>query len=151
MGAFISDGIFKRNNTVIHETFRFSVKMSCDCYLFLFCFSNQLQHMAVSCIQRNVRKFMAIREWPWWRLYTKVQPLLNVHRTEEELRDKEVRFLSFISRTIIQYMGCFLYLMLHVTHHQFTREHHHTTHISLGSSECNLHFEKGCLLIHAAD
>ena len=33
---------------------------------------------------------MAIREWPWWRLYTKVKPVLNVHRTEEELKDREV-------------------------------------------------------------
>ena len=49
----------------------------------------KLQHLAVSCIQRNVRKWMGIREWPWWRLYTKVQPLLNVHRTEEELKDRE--------------------------------------------------------------
>jgi len=50
----------------------------------------KLQHLAVSCIQRNVRKFMAIREWPWWRLYIKCKPLLNVHRTEEELKDREV-------------------------------------------------------------
>lgn len=50
----------------------------------------QLQHLAAACIQRNVRKLMGIREWEWWRLYTKVKPLLNVQRTEEELRDKEV-------------------------------------------------------------
>ncbi|XP_074642928.1 unconventional myosin-XVIIIa-like isoform X2 [Tubulanus polymorphus] len=50
----------------------------------------KLQHLAVSCIQRNVRKFMAIRTWTWWRLYTKVQPLLDVHRTEEELKNKDV-------------------------------------------------------------
>ena len=51
----------------------------------------QVQHMAVACIQKNVKKFMAIREWPWWRLYVKVKPLLNVHRTEEELKNKDVR------------------------------------------------------------
>ena len=50
----------------------------------------QLQHLAISCIQRNVKKFMAIRDWSWWKLYTKVQPLLNVHRTEEELKNKDV-------------------------------------------------------------
>ena len=33
---------------------------------------------------------MAIRNWTWWRLYTKIQPLLDVHRTEEELRSKDV-------------------------------------------------------------
>jgi len=51
---------------------------------------SQLQHLAVSCIQRNVRKLMDIREWSWWRLYVKVKPLLNVQRTEEELKDREV-------------------------------------------------------------
>ena len=50
----------------------------------------QLQHLAASCVQRNIRKLMAIREWPWWRLYMKVKPLLNVHRTEEELHEREV-------------------------------------------------------------
>ncbi|XP_067682622.1 unconventional myosin-XVIIIa-like isoform X2 [Haliotis asinina] len=49
----------------------------------------RVQHLAVNCIQKNVRKYMSIRDWEWWRLYTKVQPLLNVHRTEEELRNAE--------------------------------------------------------------
>ncbi|XP_035226560.1 unconventional myosin-XVIIIa-like isoform X1 [Stegodyphus dumicola] len=48
----------------------------------------KVQDMAIRCIQRNVRKFLAIRSWPWWRLYVKVLPLLDVHRTEEELRLK---------------------------------------------------------------
>ncbi|XP_041350261.1 unconventional myosin-XVIIIa-like isoform X3 [Gigantopelta aegis] len=50
----------------------------------------RVQHLAVNCIQKNVRKYMSIRDWEWWRLYTKVQPLLNVHRTEEELHNLEV-------------------------------------------------------------
>lgn len=49
----------------------------------------RLQHTAISCIQKNVKKFMLIRDWPWWRLYVRVKPLLNVHRTEEELKNKE--------------------------------------------------------------
>ena len=51
----------------------------------------QLQHLAITCVQRNVKKYVAIKEWPWWRLYTKIQPLLDVHRTEEELKEREVR------------------------------------------------------------
>ncbi|KAL6267616.1 hypothetical protein P5V15_000691 [Pogonomyrmex californicus] len=47
---------------------------------------SQLQDLAVRCIQRNVRKLMSVREWPWWRLYVKVAPLLNVHRTEDQLK-----------------------------------------------------------------
>ncbi|XP_012280974.1 unconventional myosin-XVIIIa isoform X2 [Orussus abietinus] len=46
----------------------------------------KLQDLAVRCIQRNVRKLMSVREWPWWRLYVKVAPLLNVHRTEDQLK-----------------------------------------------------------------
>lgn len=52
----------------------------------------KLQDLAVRCIQRNVRRFVAVRDWPWWRLLVRVTPLLDVHRTEEELRRKTVRF-----------------------------------------------------------
>lgn len=55
----------------------------------------KLQDLAVRCIQRNVRRFVAVRDWPWWRLLVRVTPLLNVHRTEEELRRKTVSGLSF--------------------------------------------------------
>lgn len=50
----------------------------------------RVKHIAISCIQKNVRKFMLIRDWAWWRLFTKVQPMLNVHRTEEELQEREI-------------------------------------------------------------
>lgn len=29
---------------------------------------------------------MRVRDWPWWRLLVRVTPLLNVHRTEEQLK-----------------------------------------------------------------
>ncbi|GFY57295.1 unconventional myosin-XVIIIa [Trichonephila inaurata madagascariensis] len=48
----------------------------------------KVQDLAIRCIQRNVRKFLAIKSWPWWRLYVKVLPLLDVHRTEEDLKLK---------------------------------------------------------------
>jgi myosin XVIII len=44
------------------------------------------QELAVRCIQRNVKAFMQVRDWPWWRLLVRVTPLLNVHRTEEQLK-----------------------------------------------------------------
>ena len=44
----------------------------------------------MQCIQRNVLKFKTIESWAWWKLYTRVRPLLNVHRTEEELQMREV-------------------------------------------------------------
>ena len=45
--------------------------------------------LAIAVIQRNVRKHLFLRDWKWWKLYTKVKPLLNVARTEDELRQKE--------------------------------------------------------------
>ncbi|XP_018902234.2 unconventional myosin-XVIIIa isoform X2 [Bemisia tabaci] len=48
----------------------------------------KVEDLAVRCIQRNVRKFMSVRDWAWWRLLVRVTPLLNVHRTEEELKSK---------------------------------------------------------------
>ncbi|XP_041455725.1 unconventional myosin-XVIIIa-like isoform X2 [Lytechinus variegatus] len=50
----------------------------------------KVQKLAITCIQRNVRKFLAVKNWPWWRLVTKVLPLLDVHRTEEELKMKDL-------------------------------------------------------------
>nr|XP_006817918.1 PREDICTED: unconventional myosin-XVIIIa [Saccoglossus kowalevskii] len=50
----------------------------------------KIQTIAITCIQRNIRKYIAVRNWTWWRLVTKVLPLLDVHRTEEELRIKDV-------------------------------------------------------------
>ncbi|CAD7093201.1 unnamed protein product [Hermetia illucens] len=46
----------------------------------------RVQELAVRCIQRNVKAFLAVRDWPWWRLLVRVTPLLNVHRTEEQLK-----------------------------------------------------------------
>merc|ERR1712038_2169014 len=46
------------------------------------------QDIAIRCIQKNVRKFMGVRGWPWWRLLIKITPMLNVHRTEDMLKSK---------------------------------------------------------------
>ncbi|XP_028396450.1 unconventional myosin-XVIIIa-like [Dendronephthya gigantea] len=48
----------------------------------------KVQQTAIRCIQSNVRQFLQVREWEWWRLYTKIVPLLDIHRTEEELKAK---------------------------------------------------------------
>uniref|UniRef100_H2Z1P7 Myosin motor domain-containing protein n=1 Tax=Ciona savignyi TaxID=51511 RepID=H2Z1P7_CIOSA len=44
---------------------------------------------AAKAIQRNIRKFLQFRDWQWWKLYTKVKPLLNVVRVEDELKAKD--------------------------------------------------------------
>nr|XP_020476914.1 myosin-16-like [Monopterus albus] len=47
------------------------------------------RRIALIAIQRNVRKFLQLRFWGWWKLYTKVKPLLMVARQEEIFKAKE--------------------------------------------------------------
>ncbi|XP_066910591.1 myosin-10-like [Clytia hemisphaerica] len=47
------------------------------------------QLSAIRVIQRNGRAWLKLRNWQWWRLFTKVKPLLNVTRQEDEMRLKE--------------------------------------------------------------
>ncbi|XP_018646977.1 myosin heavy chain [Schistosoma mansoni] len=46
----------------------------------------QDQRVALTLMQRNIRKYLVLRNWPWWRLYTKVKPMLNIARQEEEMK-----------------------------------------------------------------
>ncbi|CAF3453172.1 unnamed protein product [Rotaria sp. Silwood1] len=50
------------------------------------------QRLALSVLQRNCRKYLLLRNWPWWKLYTKVKPLLSVARQEEEMKKLEEEF-----------------------------------------------------------
>merc|ERR1712072_1081413 len=45
--------------------------------------------VGLAVLQRNIRKFFAIRNWPWWKLYLLVQPMLSVAHAEEEMAEKE--------------------------------------------------------------
>ncbi|KAI3381133.1 hypothetical protein SNEBB_007545 [Seison nebaliae] len=47
------------------------------------------QRIALSVLQRNIKKFLAVKNWPWWKLFTKVKPLLSVARQEEEMKKIE--------------------------------------------------------------
>merc|ERR1712142_1131203 len=47
------------------------------------------QRIGLAVIQRNVRKFLFLRNWHWWKLYVKVQPLLSIARAEDEMKEKE--------------------------------------------------------------
>ncbi|XP_068202771.1 myosin heavy chain, muscle-like isoform X29 [Palaemon carinicauda] len=49
----------------------------------------QEQRVALIVVQRNLRKFMQLRTWAWYRLWQKVKPLLNVTRVEDEIRALE--------------------------------------------------------------
>ncbi|KAJ2511229.1 class II myosin [Coemansia sp. RSA 1939] len=47
------------------------------------------QAKAIRVIQQNARVYNHLCEWPWWRLYRTVKPLLHVTRVDEEMRKKE--------------------------------------------------------------
>ncbi|TMS22742.1 Myosin-9 [Larimichthys crocea] len=49
----------------------------------------QQQLTAMKVIQRNCAAYLKLRNWQWWRLFTKVKPLLQVTRQEEEMVAKE--------------------------------------------------------------
>ncbi|KAJ2682524.1 class II myosin, partial [Coemansia spiralis] len=49
------------------------------------------QARAIRVIQRNARAYNQLCEWPWWRLYRTVKPLLHVTRVDEEMRKREAR------------------------------------------------------------
>ncbi|XP_065659055.1 myosin-10 [Hydra vulgaris] len=56
------------------------------------------QLSAIRVIQRNGRSWMKLRNWQWWRLFTKVKPLLNVTRHDEELRAKEEEYKKVLDK-----------------------------------------------------
>ncbi|XP_014212309.1 myosin heavy chain, muscle isoform X22 [Copidosoma floridanum] len=47
--------------------------------------ARQEQRLALQVIQRNLRRYLKLRTWPWWKLWQKVRPLLNATRIEDEL------------------------------------------------------------------
>ncbi|XP_053706893.1 myosin-11-like isoform X2 [Synchiropus splendidus] len=49
----------------------------------------QQQLSAMKVIQRNCACYLKLKNWQWWRLFTKVKPLLQVTRQEEEMGQKE--------------------------------------------------------------
>ncbi|KAK0159007.1 hypothetical protein PV328_009939 [Microctonus aethiopoides] len=47
----------------------------------------QEQRLALQVVQRNLRRYLKLRTWPWWKLWQKVKPLLNATRIEDELAE----------------------------------------------------------------
>ncbi|XP_051899204.1 myosin-9-like isoform X2 [Pristis pectinata] len=62
----------------------------CRGYLARKAFARRQQQLnAMKVIQRNCAAYLKLRNWQWWRLFTKVKPLLQVSRQEEEMFAKE--------------------------------------------------------------
>ncbi|XP_061595986.1 unconventional myosin-XVIIIa-like isoform X7 [Cololabis saira] len=49
----------------------------------------KIQDLAIRCIQKNINKNRGVKDWPWWKLFTTVQPLIKVQLTEEQMRSKD--------------------------------------------------------------
>ncbi|XP_034947006.1 myosin heavy chain, muscle isoform X11 [Chelonus insularis] len=47
----------------------------------------QEQRLALQVVQRNLRRYLKLRTWPWWKLWQKIKPLLNATRIEDELAE----------------------------------------------------------------
>ena len=59
-----------------------------------------LYRIGLAVIQRNVRKFLFLRNWSWWKLYIKVQPLLSIARAEDEMKEKEEELKKAVENAV---------------------------------------------------
>lgn len=50
----------------------------------------QIQDLAIRCVQKNIKKNKGVKDWPWWKLFTTVRPLIQVQLTEDQIRGKDV-------------------------------------------------------------
>ncbi|XP_077098257.1 unconventional myosin-XVIIIa isoform X5 [Siphateles boraxobius] len=49
----------------------------------------KIQDLAIRCVQKNIKKNHGVKDWPWWKLFTTVRPLVEVQLTEEQIRGKD--------------------------------------------------------------
>ncbi|NWS68293.1 MYH9 protein, partial [Crotophaga sulcirostris] len=67
----------------------------CRGYLARKAFAKRQQQLtAMKVLQRNCAAYLKLRNWQWWRLFTKVKPLLQVSRQEEEMMAKEEELMK---------------------------------------------------------
>lgn len=63
---------------MIRSNMHFFIMIYQLCYYFY--------RLALDRIQRNIRAWLALRNWGWWKMYTKVKPLLSIARQEDEMK-----------------------------------------------------------------
>ncbi|NXN70243.1 MYH9 protein, partial [Himantopus himantopus] len=73
----------------------------CRGYLARKAFAKRQQQLtAMKVLQRNCAAYLKLRNWQWWRLFTKVKPLLQVSRQEEEMMAKEEELIKVKERQL---------------------------------------------------
>ncbi|KAM8976296.1 unconventional myosin-XVIIIa isoform 2-T2 [Pelodytes ibericus] len=58
----------------------------------------KIQQLAIRCIQKNIKKNKGVKNWPWWKLFTTVRPLIEVQLTEDQIRGKDEEIQQLKSR-----------------------------------------------------
>nr|CAD2196286.1 unnamed protein product [Meloidogyne enterolobii] len=67
-----------------------SFQSQCRAYLARRLYQKRVQQSnAIRILQRNGLAWLKLRDWQWWRLYTKVKPLLQVTNQEEAIRKRD--------------------------------------------------------------
>uniref|UniRef100_A0A8D1EBG2 Unconventional myosin-XVIIIa n=1 Tax=Sus scrofa TaxID=9823 RepID=A0A8D1EBG2_PIG len=49
----------------------------------------KIQDLAIRCVQKNIKKNKGVKDWPWWKLFTTVRPLIEVQLSEEQIRNRD--------------------------------------------------------------
>ncbi|KAL0609877.1 Myosin-14 [Plecturocebus cupreus] len=67
----------------------------------------QQQQSALRVMQRNCAAYLKLRHWQWWRLFTKVKPLLQVTRQDEVLqaRAQELQKVQELQQQSLREVG----------------------------------------------
>lgn len=74
-----------------------SFQAQCRAYLARCLYHKRVQQSnAIRVLQRNGLAWLKLRNWQWWRLFTKVKPLLQVTNQEAAIsqRDEEIRVIK---------------------------------------------------------
>lgn len=81
----------------------------------------QEQRLALVVVQRNLRKYLQLRTWPWWKLWQKIKPLLNVTRIEDEMAVSAS--LRSLSRSLVplltSYSFPYIFVIENITRYLF--------------------------------
>ena len=71
----------------------------------------QMTHMAVRIIQSNIRAYLTLRDFRWWKLINQLKPVLAIRKTEEERQELEVRSGSDDVTSCLLHMFQFVYFL----------------------------------------
>lgn len=69
----------------------------------------QEQRLALTVVQRSLRRYLKLRTWPWWKLWQKVKPLLNASRVEDQIAVSHLSFIGCLVRAAIHFSICTSY------------------------------------------